>query len=159
MEEFAPRVFGLLRARGAGSELAEELTQSTFATVAENLARYQELGKFESWLFQIAVNRWRDEVRRVGRHAPAHEQEEIDRTGRTRSGASYRPLGREESERLAVALGALQDADREVVELRHTGGLSFKQIAEVLGEPVGTLLARHHRALGKLRELLGESED
>ena len=44
-------------------------------------------------------------------------------------------------------MARLHDADREVIELRHHGGLSFKQIAELLDEPLGTLLARHHRAL------------
>lgn len=46
----------------------------------------------------------------------------------------------------------LSEADREIVELRHHGGLSFKQIADVLGEPMGTLLARHHRALKSSRK-------
>jgi len=41
-----------------------------------------------------------------------------------------------------------------VIELRHHGGLSFQQMADLLEEPLGTLLARHHRALRKLRELL-----
>jgi RNA polymerase sigma-70 factor (ECF subfamily) len=48
----------------------------------------------------------------------------------------------------------LTDTDRDVIELRHHGGLSFKQIAELLDEPLGTLLARHHRALRKLRETM-----
>jgi DNA-directed RNA polymerase specialized sigma24 family protein len=41
-----------------------------------------------------------------------------------------------------------------VIDLRHVGGLSFKQMADALGEPVGTLLARHHGALAKLRALI-----
>ncbi|MGA0172078.1 MAG: sigma factor-like helix-turn-helix DNA-binding protein [Phycisphaerales bacterium] len=42
-----------------------------------------------------------------------------------------------------------------MIELRHIGGMSFRQMAEHLDEPLGTLLARHHRALRKLREGLG----
>jgi RNA polymerase sigma-70 factor (ECF subfamily) len=56
--------------------------------------------------------------------------------------------------RLRRAMDQLSDADREIVELRHHGGMSFKQMADMLGEPVGTLLARHHRALRKLRDVM-----
>ena len=48
----------------------------------------------------------------------------------------------------------LSPADREVIELRHHAQMGFKQMSEVLDEPLGTLLARHHRALRKLREIL-----
>ena len=51
-------------------------------------------------------------------------------------------------------MGGLSEKDREVIDLRHVGGLSFRQIGELLDEPVGTLLARHHRALAKLRDLM-----
>ena len=57
---------------------------------------------------------------------------------------------------LRSALDQLSDADREIIHLRHVSGLSFKEMADVLGSPVGTLLARHHRALKKLRTLLPE---
>jgi DNA-directed RNA polymerase specialized sigma24 family protein len=55
---------------------------------------------------------------------------------------------------LREAMESIGDADRQVVELRHQAGLSFAQIAEVLDEPIGTLLARHHRALRKLKSIL-----
>ncbi len=53
----------------------------------------------------------------------------------------------------------LSEADREIVELRHHAGLSFKQMADLLSEPIGTLLARHHRALKKLKDLLAPTAD
>ena len=55
---------------------------------------------------------------------------------------------------LQRALDRLSDADREIIHLRHVGGLGFKEIAETLDTPIGTLLARHHRALRKLRGML-----
>jgi RNA polymerase sigma-70 factor (ECF subfamily) len=55
---------------------------------------------------------------------------------------------------LRSAMEKLTDADREIVELRHHAGMSFKQMADMLNEPLGTLLARHHRALKKLKELI-----
>ncbi len=54
-------------------------------------------------------------------------------------------------------MSQLSDSDREIIELRHHGQLSFKQISEMTSDPVGTLLARHHRALKKLRSIMEQS--
>lgn len=138
-----------------GCELAEEVTQSVFVTVASKLGSggYTEQGRFEAWLFRVAMNRIRDEARRSKRRlesidpefaidiaAPEHD---ADREGQDAGLTALR-----------AAMEQLGDADREVVELRHHAGLSFKQIADLMEEPLGTLLARHHRALRKLKELL-----
>jgi len=61
--------------------------------------------------------------------------------------------------RLRRAMALLPEADREIVELRHHVGMSFKQMADLLDEPLGTLLARHHRALRKLKMLMGMGEE
>lgn len=138
-----------------GCELAEEVTQSVFVTVASKLVSggYSEQGRFEAWLFRVAMNRIRDEARRAKRRAETFDAELAgDLPGEQEP--------REDEERTAgiralrAAMGQLGDADREVIELRHHAGLSFKQIADLLEEPLGTLLARHHRALRKLKELL-----
>lgn len=151
---FAPRVFGVVRAQCGDVELAEEITQSTFCTLAAKLERYVESGKFEAWVFRIAVNRLRDEMRRRRRHAVPVENATLTAIG---------PIIEDEAivDRrrlhglLAQALADLNPSDREVIELRHIGGMSFRQMADHLGEPLGTLLARHHRALRKLRAALG----
>jgi RNA polymerase sigma-70 factor (ECF subfamily) len=169
---YARRVYALARSRlGAGRhELAEEITQSVFATVASKIGQhpgsgerggagsgggYAELGKFESWLFRIAMNRIRDEIRRARRQA-----EPTDPVSFHILQAPPQPAGDLDSDTpeqlraLRGAIAKLSEADREVVELRHHAGLSFKQIAELLSEPIGTLIARHHRALKKLKDLL-----
>ena len=74
---YAPRVFGLLRANCGDPELAEEITQSTFCTVAGKLVDYVEEGRFEGWLFRIAMNRLRDEMRRRRRQAVAVDHEAL----------------------------------------------------------------------------------
>lgn len=152
--EFAPRVFGLLRAQCRDPELAEEIAQSTFCTLAAKIGEYVESGRFESWVFRIAVNRLRDEMRRRTRHARPMDAEPMaaapDRARRSSAGAA----NDEVNERLARAMARLNEADREIIDLRHTGGMSFKALSDYYGEPVGTLLARHHRALRKLRGLL-----
>jgi RNA polymerase sigma-70 factor (ECF subfamily) len=155
VEEYSGRVYGLLRSQGADPELAEEIAQSTFATVAEKLAGYEDTGRFESWLFRIAMNRLRDDARRRRRHAvPVGEGEVLEGM----AGAAPEPgAGRAAPEEIAAlrrAIARLSEGDREVIDLRHVAGMSFKQMAAHLGEPLGTLLARHHRALAKLRSIL-----
>lgn len=65
----------------------------------------------------------------------------------------------EQLERLRAAVETMSEADRQVLHLRHTAGLSFAQIAETLDQPLGTVLARGHRALAKLRKLLAEQDE
>ncbi len=62
--------------------------------------------------------------------------------------------------RLREALTHLSGPDKEIIHMRHVAGLSFRQIAEVLDAPLGTVLARRHRALAKLRKYMdSEAED
>lgn len=158
VDRYGRRLFALAKSRCRDDDVAEDITQSVFATVAAKIGsgEYQETGRFEAWLFRIAMNRVRDHIRRMKRRPEAAGGEML--TDAPAPAAVARegggPLGR-----LREAMEQLPEADREIVTLRHQGGLSFKQISAILDEPLGTLLARHHRALKKLKELLGESAE
>ncbi|MEY3141919.1 MAG: polymerase sigma factor SigW [Planctomycetota bacterium] len=152
---YAPRVHGLLVAQCRDDGLAEEITQSAFCTVAVKLADYVESGRFESWLFRIAVNRLRDEMRRRARQARPTDDAPM-REVPARAGHRTTAADLEIHEKLRVAMERLSEGDREIIELRHTGGMSFRALSDYFEEPLGTLLARHHRALRKLRALLEE---
>lgn len=157
VDRYAPRVYGLLKSQCGDAELAEEITQSVFCTLAAKLTEdhgYVEQGKFEAWVFRIAINRLRDEMRRRRRHAVnvdhAALAEQPDRS--SRNGMS--PRDDDAFRSLRGAMERLSPADRQVIEYRYIGGLSFKQMADLFEEPLGTVLARQHRALRKLRDLM-----
>ena len=150
---YAPRVFGIVRAQCRDDELSEEIVQSTFCTLAAKIASYVESGRFESWLFRIAMNRLRDEMRRRTRQARSAAEETFAVMPDTRERAA-RGLDPELRSKLEAALSRLSESDREIIDLRHTGGMSFKALSDYYDEPVGTLLARHHRALKKLKAML-----
>lgn len=157
LDRFAPRVFAMVRSRVGRADLAEEITQAVFAKVAEKMmtGAYTDQGRFESWLFRVTMNRVRDEFRSAKRR-PVQSVDVRALDARPTRGDS---LGNDldaprEHGSLRRAIAGLPDADRTVIELRHHAGLGFKQIADVLGEPVGTVLARHHRALRKLKLVL-----
>lgn len=148
---YGRRVFAMARSRVRDDDMAEEITQSVFATIATKLTRdgYDERGRFESWLFRITMNRVRDEFRRLKRHAATTDPCVLAESGAANDASTD---GASDLGALRGAVEALGDADREIIELRHHAQMSFKQISAVLGEPVGTLLARHHRALRKLKD-------
>lgn len=155
VDRYSSRVFGLIRSQCGNTDLAEEITQSVFCTMATKIDRYTETGRFESWLFRIAINRLRDEMRRRKRHATPVEDEKL--VGMAGAGETMVESEEETTGDVAAlrrAIAQLSDADQQIVHLRHFGGLSFKQIADILDQPLGTVLARQHRALKKLRDQL-----
>ncbi len=167
---YTPRVFGLVVRQCGDRDLAEEITQQTFVKLVVQLGDeqgYQEQGRFEAWLFRIAINALRDELRRRQRHARPMDMSDADtdddtnaawRASAARVSDAPEPLDnlsrQEQIEQLRQAMASLNDADQQILHLRHTAGLSFPQIAEALQQPLGTVLARAHRAVAKLRKIL-----
>jgi len=152
---FAPRVYGLLLHMVGRHDVAEDLTQETMLRAFRSLDTYQPEGKFRAWIFRIASNQARDWIRRQGR--------EVQRDGATDDppvAAGTAPdavaLARERARRVEQALARLPARDREVLLMRYYGNLTFKHIAHATGEPLGTVLARAHRALKKLGSLIPE---
>lgn len=168
VEMYWVRVFGLIRAQCGDPDLAEEITQSTFCTIASKLRAYDEQGKFESWLFRIGMNRLRDEMRRRKRHASSTDEQSLEGLSRLPNASEpggFEAMAGSDAEtrvKLRHAFAKLSESDQVTVHLRHVAGLSFAKIAEVLNQPIGTVLARNHRAMRKLKELMeleGEAPD
>lgn len=161
VERYGGRVFGLLHRLTGAPDAAEDLMQETFLRVVRTIGQYEHVGKFESWLFRIAANLARDRARRLKRHpeiGPLAGVAESPQRGEPAAGSGEPSAAVEQREagaRLSIALSQLSDAEREIIVLRHYSALSFREIADVLKIPLGTALARAHRALQRLRELMG----
>ncbi|MEM8836230.1 MAG: sigma-70 family RNA polymerase sigma factor [Planctomycetota bacterium] len=159
IDRYARRVFAMVRSHTRSEDLAEEITQSVFVTLAEQIGsgRYDERGTFEPFLFRITMNRVRDDARKRKARgislAPEFAAEAAAAPSQTPEADPGELLA------LREAMNGLGDADRQIIELRHHGGLSFKHIADLLREPMGTVLARHHRALRKLRDAIEQLSD
>lgn len=165
VELYSPRVFGLLYRLTGSHETAEDLLQETFLRVVRVIAEYRHDGKFEAWLFRIAANLARDHARQVRRRGRPGRLEGPPRDGESRPAEvpdagqpdpSGQLLKKEAGERLNAYLQEMAEMDREIILLRHFSGLSFREIADMLQIPLGTALARAHRALKRLRAALGE---
>ena len=158
VEVYSPRVFGLLYRLSGSREVAEDLMQETFLRVVRTIEHYEHTGRFESWLFRIAANLARDRARMAGRRGSTAVLDERadDDAAVSRAQVQYadpeEQLRRKEaSERLLACLQRLPPAEREILLLRHFSDLPFREIADILAVPLGTALARAHRALQKLR--------
>lgn len=163
VDAYSGRVYGLIFRQCRNAELAEEIAQNTFVKIVTKLADYEDTGRFESWLFRIAMNQLRDEMRRRKRQA---NPVDFSTTPPESIGLSDSDEGRPEAplmeseqyDDLHQAVAALPEADRELIHLRYTAELTYPQIAQMLDQPLGTVLARGHRALKKLKALLANAD-
>lgn len=182
VEAYTPRLYGLLINQCRDKELAEELTQATFVKIVKKLNGtdgYKEIGRFDAWLFRIAMNGLRDEMRRRKRQAKPTDMGPGASSGRDEqsggwasaqqtivSGGPSVPddpaqaaIKAEQIQRLKKAIQQLSPADQQIIHLRHSAGLSFAQIADTLEQPLGTVLSRGHRALSKLKKLMTQTTE
>jgi len=134
--------------------------------LVRRLKSYDERGRFDQWLFRIAANLARDRIRRL-KATPSIVSLSAEQQDRTplaeRLAGRERPVERrleaeEASRRLAEALDKLDDTTRQMILLRHMGRMSFKELAELYGCPLGTALARVHRGLRALRRYMGAQD-
>ncbi len=161
VDAYSPRVYGLLFQLTHSRDVADDLLQETFLRVVRMIGEYQECGRFEAWLFRIAANLARDRARQGIRRGNTANLDAV--TDDPRYGARFADPAdlpdevisrREAAARLENGLQQLSEPEREILLLRHYSELSFREIADLLGVPLGTALARAHRALGRLREIL-----
>jgi len=166
VDEYSVRLYGFIFRLTNGRADAEELVQEVFVRVVRMIGDYEHDGRFEAWLFRIARNLARDAFRRRRRMpgtvsldsgAVDESPRSDDPIDRSDDGPFAALEQRDNADRLQAALAKLPEAQREVILMRHYGEMSFQDIAETMGTPLGTALARAHRGLAKLREWM-ESE-
>ena len=134
--------------------LAEDAVQEAFLAVWRTAPRFvPERGKASTWIFTLVHRRAVDLVRReVVRRAESLESAPEPGGG----DAGEEAWLRLQRERVQDALRQLPDQQREALELAYYGGFSQSELAERLGQPLGTIKSRMFAGLARLRELLGE---
>jgi RNA polymerase sigma-70 factor, ECF subfamily len=143
-------------------ELARELSQEAFIRAWTALDRFDPQFRFSTWLFRIAHNLGIDQLRRRRLHTvPLVRQDaEGEEVELAVIDVSKDPLGHFENRELAgaikVAIRGLRSEYRELVLLRHFAGLSYQDIADLKGMPLGTVKNKLFRAHSVLRRALQE---
>ncbi|HET7567653.1 MAG TPA: sigma-70 family RNA polymerase sigma factor [Gaiellaceae bacterium] len=134
--------------------LAEDAVQEAFLSVWRTASRFvPERGKASTWILTLVHRRAVDAVRREERRRADSLELAPEQGGGAVDEDAWLRLQRE---RVQEALRQLPDAQREALELAYYGGFSQSELAERLGQPLGTIKSRMFAGLTRMRELLGE---
>lgn len=164
---YSTRLYGYFYRLTASRHDAEDLLQELFVRLVRTIDQYEHNDRFDGWVFRIAANLARDRIRRVKRSAVLRGRgsqgaDEADPLDELPDVAIDRPddsLQRSEQlDRLQEAMQELPEPEREVILLRHFSQMPFREIAATMGTPLGTALARAHRGLARLRNLMTDED-
>lgn len=161
VERYRQRVWRLAYQLLHDREEAWDCAQEAFVRAFHSLASFRGQSAFYTWLFRITVNVATDRQRARGAQARAFGAERLpeEEWKRTMPDTGTRPdqaaIQSEQRERIRRALDALPPKARTIIMLSDVEGLSYREIAEVLACPIGTVMSRLHNARKRLKGLLG----
>ena len=155
-DRFGRVAYGLARRILRDDALAEDAVQEGFLAAWRSAARFvPERAKASTWILTLVHRRAVDLVRREERRRAESLEETTEAAGAATDEAVWL---RYERERVQKALATLPDQQREALELAYYGGFTQSELAEKLGQPIGTIKSRMFTGLSRLRDLLVEPE-
>ena len=154
LAELLPRLRRFAHGLSRSTADADDLTQMTIERALRAKAQWQPGTRLDSWLYKIMRNLWIDTVRSRGRkervEAPAEDAATIGHDPRDAIEAGI------DLQRVMAAMDRLPDEQREVVALILIEGFGYREAAELLGLPIGTVSSRLVRGRTALLALVGE---
>ncbi len=169
--KYQRRLFSLVSRLVGDSAEAEDIVQETFIKAYRGLPQFRGDSAFYTWLYRIGINTARNFLESRGRRIPAFrdlgaEQSDVpnDKAGLTEDNSPESALfARQIAATIQLAMDDLPQDLRMALTLREFEGLSYDEIAEVMGCPIGTVRSRIFRAreaiAEKLQPLLGSGID
>ncbi|MDP8930651.1 MAG: sigma-70 family RNA polymerase sigma factor [Actinomycetota bacterium] len=141
---------------------AEDLVQETFAKAYSAFHQFEPGTNLRAWLYRILTNTYINEYRKRQRRPDEYPQEEIDDfslydwVGGAGRSAEVEVLEHITADEVRQALADLPESFRLAVYLADVEGFSYKEIADIMGTPVGTVMSRLHRGRKALQRALAE---
>ena len=166
LKRYQDSVYSLLYNLSQKAEDADELTQQTFIKVWKSLAHFELRSSFSTWLYRIAHNVFYDFKRKKELEAEDIDSVTFDHgsidTSKSTSVPEISPdealIKKERLQLFKKALTQLSKEHSSVLILKEVHGLSYKEIAEIIGCNVGTVMSRLHYARQNLRSFLHQNE-
>jgi RNA polymerase sigma-70 factor, ECF subfamily len=161
VEKYRERVWRVAYQTVRDREEAWDVAQEAFIRAYQSLGSFRGQSAFYTWLFRIVVNLATDRVRQRAARGRAFGTEPVPEEDWERAmpdevtaGPDEESARREERRRIAQALEALPENFRTIIVLSDVEGLSYREIAQVLEIPMGTVMSRLHNARKRLRQIL-----
>ncbi len=155
VERYQERVRSLIYSIFHESEIVDDLAQEIFIKAYEALPTFRLDSSFYTWIYRIAVNKSRDEMRRRKVRRFLSFQTLVDEANQELTAKlSVPPEERDAKEIVALGLQALPEKFRSAIILKDIDGMSYEEIAEVLKCELGTVKSRLSRARSMLRKIL-----
>lgn len=164
VRRYQRELYGYLRRYLGDDHLADDVFQNTFLQVYLKCNQYESGRPVRPWLYTIATNQAVDALRRNGRHPAISLDQTVREAGdgevrslmelleSSTSGPLEHVQGEERRLVVRAAVDQLPEFLRSVVILAYYQGLKYREIADILEIPVGTVKSRLHAALVKLQE-------
>lgn len=169
VRRYERELYSYLRRYLGDAEMAEDAFQAAFLQVHLKCGQFEPGRSFRPWLYTIATNQAIDAQRRNRRHRMVSLNSAGARGGQDETGklidvmvsGDPDPFDRadevERREKMKQVVGALPEHLRLVVNLVYYQGLKYREAAEVLSVPVGTIKSRLHAAIARLVEILPDA--
>lgn len=149
-----PRLRRFARALTGQVADADDIVQIAVERALMRIDQYQQGTRLDAWLFSIVRNAWIDEARSRQRRAKVFAAEELGaQVGNDGAAEAHARL---EASDVWTAMGKLPEEQREAVALVCVEGLAYREAAEALGVPIGTLTSRLARGREALQQMLGD---
>jgi len=152
-ETYKDKVFSIAVYSSGDRSLADDITQQIFLKLFTAIRQFRGDSEFTTWLYRLVVNACLDERRRRRRLLPWGETVEMRKTGE-RKPQEKQYARREVSEAVQAAIAELKPKFRLPILLKYIEGLSYEEIASVMGCSKGTVASRLNRGHSQLAKRL-----
>ncbi len=154
IDRYSKRFYNYFHSQTYNRQVSDDLLSEFYLKLVKNIKSYKD-GSFEAWMYKVATNVYYDYIRKYLREKEnnikyCEEKSYLDDCRADKSGGISEMDGMD----VHAALSQLDDDSRNLIAMRFFSDMSFKEIAEVSGRPIGTVLAKIHRGIIRLKQIM-----